>query len=346
MSDAGVKLKKIVNTATQNTTRNLVSLLCHSQPCPLPSEGTPTTAFGDLMTALQTRISTDAYIEVTHAVPLKFTMGQVPTSPAVTPNPLAHQPVDYFSIQNTFSKAVVATSYQDALETSVPSSPHPVVAPSTVHVSLLERYIPPASSNEYQDLFSTNAPSALVNRLTELSSDRGSLLFVYPTKAGSIKFQADYLGPLLDPLVRTMSGVHGLRSDLGTNIATMTAIDHMHNFDVLQRKVRQLLVKLGRGNTNTNRPPPKFEITYNATQKVPLDRTSWQTWYIHQEKHRIQEIVKRYFQRGLRLPITEGVTSGALCREILQGLEQREYAANCPTRDGVEVGVFVIQRTA
>ena len=339
-------LKVLVGTATQNPGRNLIGVLCHSQPCPLPSEGTPTTAFADLMTALQTRISANAYIEVTHAVPLKFHMGQVPNSPAITPNPFSNQPADYFSIQNTFSKAVVATSYQDALETSVPSSPHPVVPPSTVHVSLLERYIPPTSSSEYQDLFSKEAPSALVNRLTELSSDGGSLLFVYPTKAGAIKFQADYLGPLLDPLMRTMSGVHGLRSDLGTNVATMAAIEHMHNFDLLERKLKQLLTKVGRGSSNSNRPPPKFEIVHSTTQKVLLDRTSWQTWYIHQEKNRIQEIVKRYFQRGLRLPVTEGVTSGAICREILQGLEEREYSASCPKRDGVEVGIFVIQRTA
>ena len=298
------------------------------------------------MTALQSQIPPNAFIEITHAIPLKFNLGQVPNSPAITPNLQSNPAADYFSIQNTFSKAVVATSYQDALETSVPSSPHPVVAPSTVHVSLLERYIPPPSSHEYQDLFSTDVPSALVNRLTELSPDGGCLLFAYPTKAGAIKFQSDYLGPLLNPLLRTMCGVHGLRSDLGTNVATMTAIDQMQGFDTMQRKLRQLLTKMGRGTSNVHRSPPKYEVIHASIQKVPLDRTSWQTWYIHQEKSRIQEIVKRYFQRGLRLPMTEGVTPGAICREILQGLPEREYAPECPVKDGIEVGLFVIQRVA
>ena len=298
------------------------------------------------MTAVQWRIPSNAYIEITHAIPLKFNLGQVPNSPAITPNLQLNPSNDYFSILNTFSKAVVAASYQDALESSVPSSPHPVVAPSTVHVSLLERYIPPPSPHEYQDLFTTDTPSALVNRLTELSPDGGSLLFVYPTKTGAIKFQSDYLGPLLNPLLRTMSGVHGLRSDLGTNVATMASIDQMQNFDAMQRKLKQLLTKLGRGSSNIHRPPPKFEIIHSSVQKVPVDRTSWQTWYIHQEKSRIQEIVKRYFQRGLRLPMTDGVTPGAICREILQGLPEREYAPDCPPKDGIEVGLFVIQRTA
>lgn len=296
------------------------------------------------MTQLQYRIPQGAYIEVTHAVPPKFNMGQVPTSPAVTPNPHASQAADYFSITNTFSRAVVATSYQDALETSVPSTPHPLVAPSTVRVSLFERYIPPTSANEIQDLFITEAPSALVNRLTELSGDCGNLLFIYPTKVGALAFKNNYLGPLLNPHLRTMAGVHGLMSDLGTNIARLEAIDHIPTFDNMAKKVSQLLSKLAR-ISNPGRPAPRFEIVHRGTQMVPLDRQSWQTWYINQEKARIQGIVKRYFQRGQRLPVTPGISSGAICREIIDGLERREYDGSCPPKEGIEVGVFVIQRT-
>ena len=296
------------------------------------------------MTQLQYRIPSDAYIEVTHAVPRSSSMNQVPTSPAVTPNPRTSQAPDYFSVQNTFSKAVIATSYQDALESSVPSSPHPLVAPSTIRVSLLERFIPPNSANEIQDLFTNEAPSELVNRLTELSTDGGTLLFIYPTKVGATTFKNNYLGPLLNPHLRTMAGVHGLMSDLGTNIARLEAIDHIPTFDNMVKKVKQLLSKLAR-STNPGRPPRRFDVLHQGTEMVPLDRKSWQTWYIHQEKARIQGIVKRYFQRGQRLPVTPGISAGAIYREIIEGLERREYDAHCPTQDGIEVGVFVIQRT-
>ncbi|KAL9634342.1 MAG: hypothetical protein Q9164_004142 [Protoblastenia rupestris] len=344
------KAIEVAITASITPGRNVVNVLCHSQPCPLPTEGSPTTVFNDLMSTLQTQIDPSTYIEVTHAVPLRFNMGQVPNSPAVTPNPHSNQPsTDYFSMQ-TFSKAVVAAEYQDALETSVPSSPHPVVAPSTVNIALLERYFPPSSSNEYHDLFSTEAPSALVNRLTELSSNNGTLLFIYPTSTGASAFAHHYLSPLLDPLLRTLAGVHNLASDLAFNVAKMAAIEGMLPFDGMTRKLNQLLRKLAR--PTGSRPPPTFKIVHSSAQKVILDRRSWTDWWIHQETKRIQGIVKRYFQRGYRLPTGEAATSGALCREILDGVRSRGYPQNGwegatgKKVEGVEVGVFVVQRSA
>ncbi|KAL9126866.1 MAG: hypothetical protein Q9217_004147 [Psora testacea] len=306
------------------------------------------TTFDGLMSTLQERVDPTTYLEVTHAVPLKFNMGQVPNSPAITPKFYTSQPsTDYFSMQ-TFSKAVVALEYRDALESSVPSTPHPVVAPSTIDIALLERYIPPSSSNEYHDLFSTEVPSALVDRLTELSSNNGTLLFIYPTSAGAATFAHHYLSPLLDPLLRTMAGVHGLASDLGANIAKMAAIDAMLPFDGMTRKLNLLLRKLGRGvsgNASTARPPPKFNIVSSSVEKVVLGRKSWTAWWIHQEKERIQAILKRYFQRGYKLPAKDTATAGALCREILDGMRTRDEDA-CASLKGVEVGVFVIQRCA
>ena len=343
------RLILIATTIQQGPPRTVYNVLCHSQPCPLPSEGMPTTAFSELLSNIHGRISYGAYIEITHAVPVRFSMGQVPHSPILTPQPGNNEPADYFSIQNTFSKAVVATSYQDALESSVPSSPHPVVAPSTVHVSLLERYIPPSSSYEFQDLFSNNAPSALVNRITELSPERGSLLFIYPTKTGAQTFNHNYLGPLLHPLLRRMAGVHSLASDLGAEVAKLGSIDHLLGFEDMVRKLELLLRKLSRvtssGPSAASRPlPPKYEVVYKHAFKVPLQRKSWEDWFIHQEKARISEIVSRYFRRGYRLPTQPGITAGTICREMLEGLTHQEYAHDCPPREGVELGVFVVQR--
>ena len=341
------------STVRNGPARTVFNVLCHSQPCPLPSEGLPTTAFSELLSSLQSNIPSGAYIEITHAVPIRFSMGQVPHSPVLTPIPANSRsgPTDYFSIQNTFSKAVIATSYQDALESSVPSSPHPVVAPSTVHVSLLERYIPPSSSYEFQDLFSNNAPSALVNRISELSPEHGSLLFIYPTRTGGHTFNHNYLGPLLHPLLRRMAGVHSLASDLGAEVAKLASIEHLLGFDEMARKLDLLLRKLSRvtssGSSTISRPSaPKYEVLYKSTFEVQLQRKSWESWFIHQEKSRISEIVGRYFRRGYRLPTQPGITAGTICREILEGLADQEYAIDSPPREGVQLGVFVIQRVA
>ena len=340
-------LKALVDAATMTATHNVINVLCHSQPCPISNQGPITTAFCDLVPALQDKIGSSAYIEITHAVPLKFNMDQVPHSPATTPNLLPSQGQDYFNM-TTFSKAVVATDYQDALINSVPSSPHPVVAPSTIQISLLERYIPPTAANEYMDLFSMNGPSALVNRLTELSTSGGSLLFIYPTQIGAATFAHQYLGPLLDPLLRTMAGIYGLTSDLGVNISKIAAIESMLSFDVMARKLNLLLRKLGRGSSGAgNRPSPKLEIAYSSTQTVVLESKSWTEWWIHQEKDRIHETLKRYFQRGYRVPTREMATPGTLCREILDGVRTRSLlAGDNAMQQGVEVGVFVIKRSA
>lgn len=298
------------------------------------------------MSAIQTR--TQAFIEVTHAMPLKFNMNQVPNSPAITPNLMNEQANDYFSIQNIFSKAVVATSYQDAVGGSVPSSPHPIVCPNSVHLSLLERYIPPGSMDEYRDLFSNEVPSALVNRLTELHQDDSRLLFIYPTRNGALTFKSEYLAPLLDPVLRSMSGFYSLRSDLGTNIAKMVAIDQMESYEGMLRRINALLTKLSRASKHSPRPPRRFKIMRSTAQRVPVDRASWQEWYLYQEKERIQGLVKRYYQRGDRLPTQSDhtVTQGLLCREIYEGLKQREYPLNSSPKADIELGIFVIQRLA
>ncbi|KAG8528249.1 uncharacterized protein KY384_007166 [Bacidia gigantensis] len=334
-----------VSTVVDNTPRPVYNVLCHSQPCPFANGGSPTTAFSELLTSLQSRIPSQTYIEITHAVPPQFNMGQVPNSPAATPNPEQNAPVDYFSMPSTFSKAVVAASYQDVQAFPVPSSPHPIVAPTTVQISLLERFIPPSSTYEYHDLFSTDTTSALVDRLTELSPSRGTLLFIYPTKAGARKFNSDYLAPLLHPLLRNLVGIYDLASDFGRNIAEWNSISPMLEYDRMNQKLGLLLRQLGRiRSSKPSHPPPKYEIAFSAAKKVDLDRDSWMAWYIVQEKARIQRIVKNYWVRGQRIP--EGMTEGGICRELFQGLERRDYSPQAPQRDGVEVGVWVVRRTA
>ena len=295
----------------------------------------------------------DRYIHITHAVPVKFNMTQIPHSPANTPS-IYHAvsaPTDYFSPQtNVFSNAVVAPGHQDVLDSSVPSSPRPVVPPASINISLLERYIPPTSAEEYLSLFQPEGPSVLIDRLTELSASSGSLMFIYPTAAGASTFANDYLGPLIHPLLRTMCSIHNLSMDFGAGVGNIAAVDQMLSFESMAQKIRILLRKLSRGTSSINRRTPKFTLLSSGKQRVDLDRKTWSEWWAHQETPRMRMVVDRYLKRGAMLPtriMGQEVTAATLVQEVLDGVrEHRQYADYDPAREGVEVGVFVIKRTA
>lgn len=322
-------------------------MLCHSQPCPLSEEATPrTSVFESIITALQAKLE-DApgrYVEVTHAVPSNFNMARLPTSPIGTPTGFGTSEVDYFNM-SVFSKAVIAVDHHMASNASVPSSPHPVVAPSSVGVSLLERFIPPTNLQEYLDLFTRDSPSVLVDRLVELSPDNGSLIFIYPTAQGAATFASRYLGPLLDPLLRTMVGIHELTADMGAEVGKMAVVEHMDPFEKSVQKLNTLIRHMNRGNPR-NGPPPKYSLEYSSKQTVQVKRKAWTEWWMHQETPRIRDVMNRYFQRALKLPQSKEITAGSLVREILIGVENRAYADYDAPREGIEVGVFVIRRTA
>ena len=333
---------------------NTVYFLCHTQPCPLSNQTSEavippnvTSAFGSLLSTIQNRIeSTDRYIDISHAIPIKFNMGQIPNSPASTPS-LQNNAQDYFSI-NTFSRGVVAMEHTQALETSAPSSPRPIVPPASVNLSVLERFIPPSTAEEYLHLFAIDAPSALTNRLFELSPQNGSLVFIYPTLAGASAFANTYLGPLLHPILRTMVAIHHLSMDFGAGVGNIGAVDQMLPFDRMVQKLNLLLRKLSRGTSTMHRPgpSPRYSLVEKRAQTVQIDRKVWTEWWVQQENARIRTVVERYLSRGLMMPRGKDVTAATLVQEVLDGVRTRSYTEYDEAREGIEVGIFVIKRTA
>ncbi|KAL8793839.1 MAG: hypothetical protein Q9195_003564 [Heterodermia aff. obscurata] len=325
---------------------NIVVTLCHAQPCPLSRDNNSgPNAFNHLITALQSKLEQGRFIEITYAVPPKFNMELLPQSPLATPNPTSGEG-DYFSM-NVFSKAVVAVDHSIALNTSVPSSPcRPIVPPSTVSITCLERFIPPSTVQEYADLFSIERPSVLVDRLTELSPNGGNLIFIYPTHLGATTFTSKYLNPLLDPLLRTMIQIHGLSADLGNDVGTIAAVSKMFAFEAMTRRISRLLVSLGRMTQSSVAQKPKYTLVQSSKERVELERDVWMEWWLHQEAPRIKEVMRSYFKRGLRLPQGKEKSESALVWEILDGVKARKYAPYDSPSEGIEVGVFVIKRTA
>ena len=352
--------------------------LCHTQPCPLtnivvkPKDENKTPTFiGDIKVPVQTTetigpvattfqvieaaIQDSAepgglYIDITYAVPVKFNMNHIPNSPVTTPN-IGASGADYFSM-NVFPKAVVAMDHHLALHTTVPPSPHPVVAPSSISVSLLERFIPPSSTEEYLHLFASDAPSVLVDRLCELSHRGGMLVFIYPTLEGATTFSSKYLGALLDPLLRNMVGLYKLSADFACGVGKAAAVNQMLPYEKMLRKISTLLRQLERV-TVLNRAKPKYKIVHSNRQIVPLERKEWTQWWVHQESERISKVVNSYFNRGLMLPHKmnvsgdiEDVSASDLVREVCNGVKERPYTEFDADREGIEVGVFVVKRTA
>ena len=310
----------------------------------------------NIITAIQAELqpSQRPYINVTHAVPSKFSLANLPSSPPGTPN-TTHGGEDYFSM-TVFANAVPVIDYHDtsrALTSSpAPSSPCPIVPPASVHVALVERYIPPNSVQEYLDLSSATGPSVLVDRLIELSEVGGSMLFIYPTKRGAHTFATEYLGPLLDPLLRSIVVLHKLSADVGVTLGKMAVVEHMVDFEMMKKKINVLLRKLNRSNISQTGAPPargfkgSYNLVYSGTQDVPLERKVWTDWWAQQETLRIREVMGRYFKRAQRLPEDTDITSAVLVREIIDGVMSRPYGDAPAPSAGVEVGVFVIQRTS
>lgn len=287
------------------------------------------------------------YIHITHAVPEQFSLSNLPSSPPSTPR-FPSPGDDYFS-STVFSSAAVVSAYHDfrgPIQTQMPHSPMPVVPPHSVHISVLERYIPPPSSQEYKDLFLPHRPSFLVDRLFELSPNGGSLLFVYPTKKGACTFKSQYLGPILDPLLRQLVVVNELSADVGRYLGKLSSVSQMDDFDTMKSSIAQLCRSL-------SSPASQFSLVDSGKGSAHFDRSLWTEWYIHQERTRMKEVLSMYWQNGRRgSPKSYGpnqfladkeVTSAMLLGDILEGIRKRPYDSE--PLDGVELGVFVIRRS-
>ncbi|KAI9811766.1 MAG: hypothetical protein M1827_005311 [Pycnora praestabilis] len=293
-------------------------------------------------------------IHITHAVPPRFNLADLPSSPPGTPN-LSSGGEDYFSTM-VFSSAVPlvdARNVPGRAMTPIPSSPHPIVPPSSMHISLVERYIPPRTSQDYLDLFSPTNSSILLDRLIELSPEGGSLLFIYPTKKGGRIFATDYLAPILDPILRAMVVVNEFSADLANMLGRMEAVEQMLEFDALRRKLGLLCRQLNRDSTMTRCTDhsgaavnTKYSVVYSEKEEMEIHRKTWSDWWVQQETSRVREGMGRYFRKARRLPPDSDVAPINLIREIIDGVTSRPYEKDSAPKSGIEVGVFVIQRTS
>lgn len=298
---------------------------CHSKVKEHSGSSTPTgligvedgvtTALHTLTNGIQRRYSNDeskrVYIHVSHAISPHIPLNRLPSTPSMGSGgfgvsfdgPSVGGAGGYFS-PSVFNSIVVApgssTSTPGAGILSVStSSPNPILPPSSLHLTLLERYIPPTSRQEDEDMFSPTS-SIFLDRMFELSPNGGSLLFIYPTKTGAKDFDKQYLGPILDPLLRKLMVLYMLREDLLWGIRNMAAIDGMKEFDGLKWELQKICRRLssksnGGSNRFSGRPNTIFKLVHASKENIPLNDNSWREWWTQQEQLRIREAVKKHF---------------------------------------------------
>lgn len=338
----------MANLQSAQLPKDSLRVLSHALPSPSTSGHIYPTVIGAIHNSTPT--SPTVWINVFHAIPGRFNLADLPVSPPSTPGPpLAGE--DYFT-QKVFDSAVPIADYQEDLS-ALPRSPRPAVPPSSINVSVVERYIPPTSLHEFQDMFNPNGPSILVDRLVELSPHNGSLVFIYPTRAGAQTFMHDYLSPIIDPLLRTIVVVNGLSADTSRILGNMTAVDRLQDYDTLHRSIEALCVKLTQRTSGILRfhgTRASFTVSHASCETVTLSREVWaKDWWTKQEKPRVREVVTRYAHEAQKKSMNEHVerppAPAELIQQLLDGVVKKPYQAGQEPKNGIEVGVFVIKRS-
>lgn len=226
-----------MDNVSHNSSSEHLRVLSHALPSP-SSEGH---AFPAVIDAIQQATAPNqiTWMNIFHAVSGKFSLADLPKSPPSTPAPPGEGD-DYFT-SKVFNMAVEVPDYSEKITAKplLQQKLRPAISPSSIDISVVERYIPPTSPTEFEELFSSTGRSFLSDRLIELSTKHGTLLFIYPTKIGGTTFRKDYLAPILDPVLREMGTTHDLSTDLLQAIGSMPDIDQLFSFEEMQAHLQE-----------------------------------------------------------------------------------------------------------
>ncbi|QDS71940.1 hypothetical protein FKW77_000774 [Venturia effusa] len=289
-------LPSILDNVSRNSSSEHLRVLSHALPSP-SSEGH---AFPAVIDAIQQATGPNqiTWVNIFHAVSGKFSLADLPKSPPSTPAPPGEGD-DYFT-SKLFNMAVEVPDYSEKIMAKpLLQKLRPAISPSSIDISVVERYIPPTSSLEFEELFSSTGRSFLSDRLIELSTKHGTLLFIYPTKIGGTTFRKEYLAPILDPILREMGTTHDLSIDLLQVIGNMPAIDKLLSFEEMQARLQEFCRSLSiDGSTPHGRyhaAGATYTVVHAAPRCVPLTRTVWaEEWWAKQEKTKIQKAFENH----------------------------------------------------
>lgn len=286
-----------------------------------------------------------ASLSVLHAISGRFDLCGLSRYISVNSEHLSNGQSETREIYNA---AVPVLDYQQRLLEADPL--RSVVPPSSVHLTIVERYIPPASSHEFATIFDRERPSILIDRLMELSPHMGTLVFIYPTRKGAKIFMDEYLGPLLDPTVRSIFTVNDLLPELGKVTSSILSINGLLEHHEMQHEIEFLCSALNaRSQSKSDRDDQRgqFELTYASKREVRPPRTVWASeWWTKQERPWVASMMAGLSRRRALDPKCPQVPfiPAELTHQLFDGVCKRPYGVGEKPLQGIEVSVFVITR--
>ena len=367
----------ISSSVGQLSHRPQLTILTHALPLPLENGCCYPIIISHIHNELAPLNSTS--LSHCYAVSGGIEVASLVTPPATTPT-TPGQGGDYFTAK-VYDSAVSVPDYQryfsgpsNTVQTpsrsgfQAATTPRPAVPPGTIQVSVTERYIPPTTSAEFTDLFTPSSGRSLISdRLVELSDDSGIFVFIYLTRHGAEIFKKDYLGSVLDPLLRSMMIRNEITHTVCQSIGTMEAINDMLEFPELKARMEAYCAQIstypGAGSVISN-SPASYTLVHSSTAEVKLG-VSWSDWWVKQEKARVTEVFDAYLrafphrarsassqtnvpmesrERMRDEPGAQGGGSMAYILEVLEGVRKGAERNAGKQERGVEVGVFVVRK--
>lgn len=201
-------------------------------------------------------------------------------------------------------------------------------------------------------MFEIDSPSILVDRLIELSPHNGSLLFIYPTRTGADTFMREYLGPILDPILRSFAVTQGFSADLNNSLSSMASVGQLLDYEALKHQIETLLARLSQRSSAAERfhgRRPQLTLSYSSKKLVELGREAWAPLWTKQEKYRLREALTKHARDLQKIPMKEHGgdrrPTSDLLQELIRLVETKPYESGKEPAHAVEVSVFVITRT-
>ena len=271
-------------------------------------------------------------------------MSDLPGSSATTPR---DDNSEWYFASHVIASAVLSRDYgSDEKQDAVP----PMVVPSSLHLAIVERFIPPSSEKEVHDTINPQANVLLVERLRELSTKNGCLLFLYPTSAGAETFKIKYLGNCLDPILRAMMVRYNLTDNFCSTVNKMQAVGAIPSYGELCLKMESLCSML---NTEENKTADsrvvesaQYAVAHTSRAEVPFSLQKLIKWWISQEKPRVKREIQQYVKsprRTARIHGPDDIHPSALVQEVMESLMKKAESLESEAR--IELGVFVIRKS-
>jgi hypothetical protein len=329
-----------------------LKVLSHALPSPSQNGHMFSLIINDLHLALSS--DRTEWINVLHAIPGEYNLQKLPpTSPPATPGP-AIGGDDYFT-KKAFDTAVTILDYQSDLSIQMPSPNRAVASPSSIHVAIVERYIPPTNVNEFSEMFNPDGPSILVDRLVELFPNNGTLLFIYPNKAGAQSFFAEYLEPVKAPTLRALATRYNVPINVGEPLENLdkALLSLLPTHAQLSTSLHDLCARLTATSTslrNFRHRSSRFSCVHAQTASVTVPLEVWlNDWWSKQEKRKLRTAMQDFAQAAsnqrsdphLGTPPSENF----LVQQLLSDMARKADRVGL-TSATVEVSIFVVTRSA